>query len=457
MSNWTRTLAIAAIASVVFSIAALSPSNVVSAKAASIATQEAQEAAGREDLLGRLRSDLAQIKIDAARAKATTRSQRVIDALDRIWTLADGMEKALPVRPTEPPATDRPDRPPTRPPPTDPPPTRPPPVDPPPTRPPPVDPTTFAPEQFWEHSAYMDAIGNLTMRDCTFGVDWTTKPTTYYSTWGDQSGDFAGESWASTEWGCWGGTGLAQAVLNLYGPVQSQILFTDCAWLAAPDPSDGSFSMMRWGIRGFGMMDVVFDRCAFSRGMGAGTQVTLRASAAYGNIFPTGLHRYERCTYIGIGDPQSERWGAFTISEHEPEGYGVDFVPVQVEIIDCSLIGGHISWTDPNGKLVKSPRGIMIHGRERVEIRGLRLDYEAPYEGWAMQIWDCPEVTIADSYVREGTIELRNCGKISVLDCGGNAFVQAGTHANDAKPFPMEFVVYSGPISADWSQQVKSP
>jgi hypothetical protein len=450
MSNGTRTLTICTIASVLTMLAVFSPfasSSSPPTRARALATTQDT----RTDLLEEVRLKLAEIKTSAVRAKAATRSTRVVESLDRVWTLADEIERSLTVRPPDPPPVD--------PPPTRPPPTRPPPVDPPPTRPPPTN-VGFAPEQFWEHSAYMDAIGNLTMRDCTFGPDWTTKATTYYSTWDDQSGNFAGKSFSATEWGCWGTTGLAHAVLNLYGPPQTGIAFTDCAWLAAPDPADGSPSTMRWGVRGFGMMDVLFDRCSFSRGMGAGTQVALRASAAHGDIFPRGVHRYEGCTYIGIGDPKSERWGAFTLSEHAPEGYGVDTVPVDVEIIECVLIGGHLNWTDPNGKIIRSPRGIMANGRQRVVIRGLYMDYPAPHDGWAVQIWNADDgnpstvdVVIEDSFIREGRIELRNCGSVSVSGGSGDAYLAIGTHSNPDKPFPMENLVYQGPLA----QGYKSP
>lgn len=313
----------------------------------------------------------------------------------------------------------------------------------------------YAPEAFHEHSMYADAIGDLTVRDSTFGPDWETKPTTVYSQWDYSSGSYAGQSINSTEWGAWGNTtGLAHAVLNLYGPVQEDITFTDCAWLAATHP-EGTPSTMRWGVRGFGMMDVTFDRCSFSRGMAAGTQVALRANAAHGNIIPTGVHLYERCTFVGIGDPASERWGAFTISEHAPEGYGFDVADIEVKIIDCKLIGGHIDWTDGNGQEVKSSRGIMANGRKRVEIRGLHLDYEKPLSGWAIQLWTVPEVVIADSYVREGLVELRNPEKVSVSGCTGNATLRVwvGCTRDAFGKWIGGEKVFDGPLTAGYVQE----
>lgn len=355
----------------------------------------------------------------------------------RAWfaaLLAAATAAGVYVRPSDP-------TPPTR---TDPPPVVV--VDPPTRTEPPVVSEKFDGRQFWEHSAYMDAIGNLTMRDCTFGPSWQTKPVTFYSEWDNKSGSYAGQNISKTEWGCWGSTGLAHAVLNLFGPPQQGITFTDCAWLAADDPWDGSPSTMRWGVRGYGMMDVTFDRCSFSRGMAAGTQVALRAGAAYGNITPSGVHTYERCTYVGIGDPRSERWGAFTISEHAPEGYDFSVADVEVRIIDTKLIGGHLDTVDANGMAVKSPRGIMANGRKLVAIDRLHLDYPAPLSGWAIQLWDVPNVRIADSYVREGLVELRNPKTVAIsgnsgnaklviwTDCTRNAFGQwvGGTKIHDA-------------------------
>lgn len=286
--------------------------------------------------------------------------------------------------------------------------------------PPPPD-TGYAPEQFWEHCAYIDAIGNLLMRDCTLGYEWETKPTTHYSMWDDKSGNYAGKSIASTEWGCWGGNSLAHACLNLYGDIQKGVAFTDCAWLAAPNPFTEAPSWMRWGIRAFAVIDGVFDRCAFSRGMGAGTQVAIRKSAAGGHLTPSGVHRYEGCKYIGNGDPKSERFGAFTLSEHAPEGYGYDVADIAVEVNGCSLVGGHLSYVDGNGKLARSPRGIMANGRKSVSIVGLHMDYPEPLSDWAIQLWKDPMVRIADSFVLEGLVELVNPEKVDITGNNGNA------------------------------------
>lgn len=306
-------------------------------------------------------------------------------------------------------------------------------------RPPPDPGDGFAPEQFWEHCAYMDAIGNLLMRDCTFGPDWATKPNTLYSTWDDFSGDWSNSSTTQTEWGCWGTYGLAHAVLNMYGPIQKNISFTDCAWLAKDNPETGAPSTMRWGIRAFALMDAVFDRCSFSRGMGAGTQVALRANAAGGDITPQGVHRYENCTYTGIGDPKSERWGAFTISEHAPEGYDFQVADIAVEIVGCTIKGGHINWVDGNGKLVQSARGIMANGRNQVSIQGLTLDAPNPYSNWAVQLWNDNDVTLADSDIKYGLVEVKNAQKIDITGNKGGAILRVRNAQNH--------VIHDGPLA----------
>lgn len=331
------------------------------------------------------------------------------------------------------------------------------------TRPPPPDHDTRPPptggdatgRYFWEHSLYLNAPGDLTVRDSTFGGPAPMRAVKLYSMWG-VSGDFSRQTFIDTEWGAWGDVGLAQAVMNMNGPVQSSAVFTDCSWVAAPHP-DSSPSSMRWGIRGFGIMGVLYDRCYFDPGMGAGIQVALRANEPHGNIAPMGVHRFERLTFDKIGDPKSERWGAFTISEHNPEGYGVKTVPVDVEIIDCKMIGGHLLWTDANGNLIKSPRGVLIQGRKRVVIRNLDMRYPAPYDDWAIQLWDITDgdpatvdVAIEGGFIESGRIELRNCGSAVVKGLSGGAYIVVGTHANDAKPFPMETVQYQGPVSSGY-------
>lgn len=312
---------------------------------------------------------------------------------------------------------------------------------------------------FWEHPSYTNAPGDLTYSDCTFGGKLPERATKLHSQWG-VSGNFAGQTFVNTEWGAWGGNGLAHAVMNLNGPVQTGIEFVDCSWVALPKP-DGSPSMLRWGVRGFGMDGVTFTRCAFSGGMGAGAQVALRASEPHGDIGPMGVHRWERCTFDGIGDPKSERWGAFTISEHGPEGYGVKTVPVEVEIIDCKMIGGKLEWTDSNGNPIRSPRGILVQGRKRVLIRNLDMRYPDPYDDWAIQLWDITDgdpstvdVVIEGGFIEDGRIELRNCGKASIQGVNGGAYVVVGTHANEAKPFPMESVSHQGPVSAGYLSPV---
>lgn len=292
-------------------------------------------------------------------------------------------------------------------------------------RPPP--PATYALEAFHEHPLYSDMIGDGVLERCTFGYEWETKPTTLYSTFDDASGDYSNKTISGTEWGCWGTTGLGHACLNLYGPIQKNITFRDCAWLAADNPFTDAPSWMRWGLRGFAMMNVGFYDCAFSRGMGAGTQVALRASAAGGHITPRGVHRYQECKYIGNGDPKSERFGAFTLSEHPPEGYDFDIADIEVLILDCTLLGGHLNYVDGNGILARSSRGIMANGRKRVAIERLHMDYPAPLSGWAIQLWDDPEALIADSYVHEGLVELVNPQKVDITGNKGNAILRVWT------------------------------
>lgn len=310
-------------------------------------------------------------------------------------------------------------------------------------------------ESFHEHDAYLNAPGDVTVRDTTFGLPLPKTSSNQLSQWG-VSGAFNGV-YSDTTWGAWGGTGLAHAVMNMNGAVASGT-FTDCAWRAAPNGSTPSW--MRWGIRGFDIDGLVLEHCAFSGGMGAGIQIALRAweTGAPQLFWQGGVHRFERLTFHRIGNPKSERWGAFTISEHAPEGFGQDIAPIEVQVIDCTMTGGHLEWNDGKGNVVRSPRGLLVQGRKRLIVRGLRMDYPAPYDGWAAQIWDVDDgdpatvdVIFEDCFIREGRVELRNCGTALVKNVTGGAYLVVGTNPkNDPSPFPIEKVTFQGPVTAGY-------
>lgn len=319
-------------------------------------------------------------------------------------------------------------------------------------------PRADAPEEFWEHAIYLDAPGDLVVRESTFGVALPKTQTMLASKWG-ASGSFANTAFTSTTWAAWGDVGLAQAVLNLNGGVQSNVLFKSCAWAAADHP-DGSPSSMRWGIRGFDVAGATLDGCAFSGAMGAGIQVALRAweTGSPELFWAGGVHRFANLYFDKIGNPASERWGAFTISEHAPEGFGQAIAPIEVQVIDCTMLGGHLEWNDGKGNVVRSPRGLLVQGRKRLVVRGLRMDYPAPYDGWALQGWDIDDgdpatvdVLIEDSVIREGRVEFRNCGTVVVRNVTGGAYLVVGTNPpNDPSPFPIEKVLHQGPITAGY-------
>jgi hypothetical protein len=314
-------------------------------------------------------------------------------------------------------------------------------------------------EEFWEHAVYVNAPGDLVVRESTFGLALPKTQTTIASQWG-VSGSFAGKAHSSTTWGAWGGAGLAHAVMNLNGGVQSGVQFGSCAWLAAEHP-DGAPSSMRWGIRGFDVAGATLDGCAFSGAMGAGIQVALRAweTGSPELFWKGGVHRFANLYFDRIGNPKSERWGAFTISEHAPEGFGQDVAPIEVQVIDVTMVGGHLEWNDGKGNVVRSPRGLLVQGRKRLVVRGLRMDYPAPYDGWAAQVWDVDDgdpatidVIFEDCFIREGRIELRNCGSALVRNVTGGAYLVVGTNPkNDPSPFPIEKVTYQGPVSAGYA------
>lgn len=157
---------------------------------------------------------------------------------------------------------------------------------------------------------------------------------------------------------------------------------------------------------------------------------------------------YRRLTSNHVGYYPSGRWGAFAlVSEHYPQlevpGVGkVWSVPHNIIIEDCKVVAGHINYTDGNGKLVRSPRQILVQGRKSLLIKGGDYYCPDPHDGWFGRVNDVDSVTLSNVKVVGGKLEITNPKAVSIKDCTGDLSVTVLVGGK---------TIYAGPISANWS------
>lgn len=208
---------------------------------------------------------------------------------------------------------------------------------------------------------------------------------------------------------------------------------------------------------------LLIEDCRFDLWGGAGVQVAFRKVAGvYANESTDPMlaaqpskHVYRRVTIENCGDPESDRFGAFLISEHAAEidweGYVSHRINADVLIEDCLLRGGNLNM-DYKGKLIRSTRGILVQERPSATIRRTRVEMPAPMEDWAAQIWGVDHVLIEDSHFEDGVVEIRNAKSVTVRNCTGNAVLRVGTGPWNV--FPMPNVTHLGPIGAGYVSPV---
>ena len=285
-------------------------------------------------------------------------------------------------------------------------------------------------------------------------------------------------------------------VIGSFSKLHQDYIWEDCAIRGVHGPN-GQDSM-RWGVRAFDMVNTRFERvdvgpihwehglylaapgpltlidCRFHDIPGAAVQIAYRYNAKYPNETTdpnlgqlTGTHLYKRCTFDRIGDPNSERFGAFVISEHEAQVNGFTggkiplgdyrpFLEVAVVIEDCSFKGDNFVWVDPNGVTRRSTHAIMVHNRRRVEIRDTVIDMPAGIDNWQAQLWDITDNdpstidVILDNVtvIGGGTLEIRNAS-VQMTNCKGDGRILVGTGAPYKWPIPNK--VYEGPVTQDYT------
>lgn len=139
---------------------------------------------------------------------------------------------------------------------------------------------------------------------------------------------------------------------------------------------------------------------------------------------------YRRLTSNHVGYYPSGRWGAFAlVSEHypqlqAPDGSKVSWVPHNIVIEDCKVTAGHINYIDGNGKLVRSPRQILVQGRKSLLIKGGDYYCPDPHDGWFGRVNDVDYVTLDGVKVEGGTLEITNPKTVSIKGCSGTLRVQ---------------------------------
>lgn len=130
---------------------------------------------------------------------------------------------------------------------------------------------------------------------------------------------------------------------------------------------------------------------------------------------------YRRCEFNHIGKAGSQRWGAFTVSEHPGQlqigSSKTAWINTHIRIEDCPFIGGHVNYVDGNGQLVQSGRAILCSNRPSITLQNVKIDYPNPHDGWSGRIAWTPVVRIVkgpDSLMRDGKLEILGADSINV-------------------------------------------
>lgn len=344
------------------------------------------------------------------------------------------------------------DREPTRPPPVTEPPVRPPPTDPG-TRPPPVDPGTRPPptatwptitetktKDFEHHSLPQSSVGikyTVTVPD-----GHTVKMVTLLDYGGTTHNDVLIDN-------CWIET--HDKILfgrRGYNLVDAVVRKTKCTGKA------GEHYFYDEHAQGGVYEDIVFGVLGQVNAGGACIQVAMRNVVEGGHDYSMEMSPeavalamqestrvYRRLTSNHVGYYPSGRWGAFAlVSEHYPQldvpGVGkVSSVPHNIVIEDCKVVAGHINYVDGNGKLVRSPRQILVQGRKSLLIKGGNYYVPDPHDGWFGRVNDVDHVTLDGPHVEGGRLEITNPKSVEIRGGSGTLRVQvvvAGQTIHDA-------------------------
>lgn len=275
-------------------------------------------------------------------------------------------------------------------------------------------------------------------------------------------------------------SGMGQMVLLAdYGKVHKGYVVQDCEVRVGPG------AQRQWGARCYDVVDWIIRRCKLYGPMqehglylnapgglliedcyfrdfgGAGIQIAFRkveGQYAHESTDPLlaaqpSQHIYRRVTIEQCGHPDSDRFGAYLISEHAAEvnwqGYVSKRINAEIVIDACVVRGGNLDM-NYKGQHIRSTRGLLVQERPSLTVIGSTIDVPQPMDGWNSQIWGVDHVVLRDSTFNGGTIEIRGAKSVTIENCKGTANVIVGH--GDWNKWPMHTVEHSGPISAGYSK-----
>lgn len=157
---------------------------------------------------------------------------------------------------------------------------------------------------------------------------------------------------------------------------------------------------------------------------------------------------YRRITSNHVSHYPSQRWGVFAfVSEHYPQlespsGERIWSVPHNIVIEDCNVVAGHVNYTDGNGKLVRSPRQLLVQGRKSLVVRNSDFYCPDPHDGWFGRVNNVDSVTFDGVKVVGGKLEITEPKAVTIKGCSGDLAVTVLVGGK---------AIYAGPVSTDWT------
>lgn len=309
-------------------------------------------------------------------------------------------------------------------------------------------------------------------------VEWPALTSMQSSTWGgfNLSAETTGVAFKAS--GPPDGQMGAMVALASYGKIHKDYRITDCLFATTPPYT------MQWGIRAYDVIDwtirrtrfqgpaqehgaylnapgsLLIEDCEFTGWGGAGIQVTFRkkeGAYAVESVDPLlaaqpSTHVYRRVSIHSCGDPESDRFGAYLLSEHAPEidwnGYVSYRIEADIVVDACTIRGGNLSM-DYKGQQIRSTRGLLVQQRPSLTVTGSVIDVPDPMDGWNSQIWAVDRVVLKDSEFNGGTIEIRWAKSVTIENCTGDARVIVG--GGSWNVWPMTGKIHDAPISTNWT------
>lgn len=162
---------------------------------------------------------------------------------------------------------------------------------------------------------------------------------------------------------------------------------------------------------------------------------------------------FRRCEFLHIGQPfyssgeVAPRFGAFGVEEVWAQltiaGEAVDTVNTHIRFEMCRMVGGHLSFTDPNGVPVRSNRGFVVQGRPSLLMTDCAFDMPQPLSGWMGRVNGVQHVEIPSGEFLGGTIEVTDAKTVRIVGVQGTTklLVKANNQT-----------VYEGPLTGGYSK-----